>query len=77
LVASVADIAERVTVPRQVPAAIRRKRFLVAVADHSLLISASIMFTAPFVFIILTALMTDKQALTANLWPSPFRLKNF
>jgi multiple sugar transport system permease protein len=59
------------------PAAVRRKRFLIAVADHSLLIAASIMFLAPFVFIVLTSLMTNEQALSPRLWPSPFRWANF
>ena len=28
-------------------------------------------------FILLTSLMTDRQALSSNLWPHPFRLRNF
>jgi multiple sugar transport system permease protein len=48
-----------------------------AVADHSLLIAAAIIFLAPFMFIVLTAFMTDAQALSPNLWPQPFRLQNF
>jgi multiple sugar transport system permease protein len=62
---------------RKLPAAVRRRRFLIAVADHSLLIVAAIAFLAPIVFIALTALMTDKQALTASLWPHPFHWSNF
>ena len=58
---------------RKPPAAVRRRRFLIAVADHSLLIAMSIMFLAPFVFIVLTSLMTNDQALSPKLWPSPFR----
>jgi multiple sugar transport system permease protein len=64
-------------VRRRPPAAVRRKRFLVAVAQHSVLIAAAIAFLAPFVFIVLTSLMTTDQALSANLWPHPFRLQNF
>ena len=64
-------------VRRKVPAAVRRKRFLVAVANHSLLIVAGVMFLAPFFFIVLTALMTNEQALSSHLWPSPFRWQNF
>jgi multiple sugar transport system permease protein len=64
-------------VRRKPPAAVRRRRFLVAVADHSLLIAAAIAFLAPFVFITLTALMTNHQALSANFWPHPFRWQNF
>jgi multiple sugar transport system permease protein len=62
---------------RKPPVAVRRKRFLIAVADHSLLIAVSIMFLAPFVFILLTSLMTNEQALSPRLWPSPFRWANF
>ena len=32
---------------------------------------------APVVFVVLTALMTNRQALTAELWPQPFRWENF
>ncbi len=64
-------------VRRRPPASVRRKRLLLAVANHSLLIAASIAFLAPFVFIALTALMTNNQALSANLWPHPFAWHNF
>jgi len=56
---------------------VRRRRFLVAVADHSILIVFAIAFLAPLVFITLTALMTDDQALTPTLWPHPFQWSNF
>jgi multiple sugar transport system permease protein len=64
-------------VRRQPPVAVRRRRFLVAVADHSLLIAAALIFIAPFVFIVLTALMTNSQALSPRLWPHPFQWHNF
>ena len=64
-------------VRRKAPAAVRRRRFLVAVADHSILIVFAIAFLAPLVFITLTALMTDDQALTPTLWPHPFQWSNF
>jgi multiple sugar transport system permease protein len=35
------------------------------------------MFLAPIVFIVLTALMTDQQALSPRLWPHPFQWSNF
>jgi len=72
--------AAGVSVPfvrRRLPAHVRRRRFLVAVANHSLLIAAAIVFLAPFVFITLTALMTNGQALSARLWPHPFAWHNF
>jgi multiple sugar transport system permease protein len=64
-------------VRRKVPLAVRRRRFLIAVANHSLLIAASIIFLAPFVFILLTALMSHNQALSSEIWPQPFRWRNF
>ena len=63
--------------PARPPKAVRRKRLLIAVADHSILIGLAIAFLAPFVFIVLTALMTNDQALSSNLWPQPFRFGNF
>jgi multiple sugar transport system permease protein len=62
---------------RRPPRAVRRRRFLILVADHALLIAAAVAFLAPVVFIALTALMTNDQALSAHLWPSPFRWSNF
>jgi multiple sugar transport system permease protein len=64
-------------VKRKAPAAVRRRRFLIAVADHSILIVLVIAFLLPIVFIALTALMTDGQALTPSLWPHPFQWSNF
>jgi multiple sugar transport system permease protein len=56
---------------------VRRRKLLLAVANHSVLIAAAIAFLAPFVFITLTALMTNDQTLSAHLWPHPFRWANF
>ena len=64
-------------VRRRPPAAVRRQRFLVGIANHSLLIAAALIFIAPFGFIVLTALMTNHQALSDHLWPRPFRWRNF
>ena len=63
-------------VRRRPPRAVRRKRLLIAVADHSLLIAVAIGFLAPFVFMVLTALMTSDQALSSKLWPHPFHWSN-
>ncbi len=62
---------------RELPRSVRRRRFLLAVADHSLLIAAALAFLAPVVFITLTALMTNAQALSPRLWPHPFQWRNF
>ncbi|HVI17143.1 MAG TPA: carbohydrate ABC transporter permease [Gaiellales bacterium] len=62
---------------RRPPRAVRRKRLLVAVANHSVLIAVSIAFLAPIAFIALTALMSDEQTLSPRLWPHPFAWHNF
>jgi multiple sugar transport system permease protein len=56
---------------------VRRRRFLMAVANHTMLIVVSAMFTLPFLFVVLTSLMTTDQALTTELWPRPFRWTNY
>jgi multiple sugar transport system permease protein len=62
---------------RRVPASVRRRRALIAIADHSLLIAGAIAFLAPLVFMVLTSLMTTDQALSPKLWPDPFRWSNY
>ena len=47
------------------------------VANHAVLIGVSIVFVLPILFMILTALMTDQQALSTKLIPSPVEWKNF
>ena len=64
-------------VRRRPPARVRRRRLLIGIANHSLLIAAAIAFLAPFIFITLTALMTNDQALSSHLWPRPFAWHNF
>ena len=54
----------------------RTTRRLTWIAEHSILIVLAIMFISPFVFMVLTALMTNDQALSTRLWPQPFRFSN-
>ena len=70
-------VAAGALVRRKPPWAVRRRRLLLAVANHSLLIVAAVIFLSPFIFITLTALMTNSQALSSHLWPHPFRWQNF
>jgi multiple sugar transport system permease protein len=77
MASAVPALEARPLVRRQLPREVRRKRFLIAVADHSLLIAAAIIFLAPFIFIALTALMGHDQALSSRIWPHPFRWSNF
>jgi multiple sugar transport system permease protein len=55
----------------------RRRRFLSSVGTHSMLIATSLMFLLPMVFVIATALMTDRQSLTPSVLPQPFQWGNF
>src|SRR4029450_3230267 len=64
-------------VRRTPPRAVRRRRLLVTIADHSLLIAGAVLFLAPVVFVTLTALMTNTRALSPQLWPDPFQWSNF
>jgi len=62
---------------RPVPPAVRRRRMLLVIANHSVAIALSIAFLLPFVFIIATSLMTNQQALSPNVWPHPFVWSNY
>jgi multiple sugar transport system permease protein len=64
-------------VRRRPPVAVRRRRLLISVANHSLLIATAIIFLLPFVFVLLTSLMTSHQALSPKLWPDPFAWHNY
>lgn len=54
-----------------------RPRRLASIAEHATLVAIAAMFLVPFVFVFLTAVMTDRQALTTRLWPHPFVWSNF
>jgi multiple sugar transport system permease protein len=46
------------------------------VAVHAFAIACALFFVLPFVFVALTAVMTDQQSLTRDLWPNPFQWHN-
>jgi multiple sugar transport system permease protein len=56
---------------------VRRRRLLYAIGRHSLLIALPLAFVLPFVFVLLTALMSSDQALSHRLIPHPFEWGNF
>jgi multiple sugar transport system permease protein len=60
-----------------VTASLRWQRLIGTVGRHALLIAGAAVFLMPFVFILLTALMTNDQALSDRLWPDPFQPSNF
>jgi multiple sugar transport system permease protein len=63
--------------PRRVSQRVRRRRLLMGVADHIVLITVSLAFVLPVLFMLLTAVMTDQQALSSKVIPDPFVWKNF
>ncbi|MEV4680262.1 carbohydrate ABC transporter permease [Streptomyces kurssanovii] len=55
----------------------RRRAALEWIAVHALAIAAALFFLLPFVFVFLTAVMSDDQALTRDLWPHTWEWGNF
>jgi multiple sugar transport system permease protein len=64
---------------RQVAARRRRSRkeWLSWVAQNAVGIAVAIAFVLPLVFVFLTAVMTDEQALTSAIWPREWQWSNF
>ncbi|MER5492176.1 carbohydrate ABC transporter permease [Streptomyces sp. NPDC002454] len=55
----------------------RRRAVLHWIAVHSLGVAAALFFLLPFVFVVLTSLMNDQQALTRDLWPREWAFGNY
>jgi multiple sugar transport system permease protein len=55
----------------------RTRRRLLWVGTHAVAIVLAVMFLAPLVFMFLTAVMSDRQALSADLWPREWHVGNF
>ncbi|MCY0925564.1 carbohydrate ABC transporter permease [Streptomyces sp. H27-H1] len=55
----------------------RRQAALHWVAVHSLGVAAALFFILPFVFLFLTSVMSDQQALTRDLWPHSWEWDNY
>ncbi|MER7620186.1 carbohydrate ABC transporter permease [Streptomyces sp. NPDC126503] len=55
----------------------RRKALLHWIAVHSLAVAAALFFVLPFVFVLLTSLMSDAQALTRDLTPNTWHPENY
>jgi len=56
---------------------VRRRRLLLSIGNHAILIAVSVAFMLPILFMFATALMTDQQALSQRLIPSPVMWSNF
>ncbi|MFE0736256.1 carbohydrate ABC transporter permease [Streptomyces sp. NPDC058855] len=55
----------------------RRTALLHWIAVHSLAVAAALFFVLPFVFVLLTSLMSDAQALTRDLTPNTWHPENY
>ncbi|WP_225729101.1 MULTISPECIES: carbohydrate ABC transporter permease [unclassified Nocardia] len=66
-----------VTGPPAEPTTAHRRDVLSWVATHSLAIAAALLFLMPFVFLFLTSVMSDRQALTSDLLPAEWHWGNY
>ena len=67
-----------VTAPRPVPKPRKTKAQLLNwIAVHSIALVMGVIFTVPLLFVLLTSVMSDQQALTANMWPTEWHFENF
>lgn len=55
----------------------RRKRILHWIAVHSIAIAVALLFVLPFVFVFLTSVMSDDQAMSGDLWPASWHWENY
>ena len=67
-------IAPAASVPRN---GRNKRQVLNWIAVHSIALAMGVIFTVPLVFVFLTSVMSDRQALTANMWPSEWHFENF
>lgn len=58
-------------------AAARRRAVLEWIGVHALAVAAALFFLLPFVFVLLTAVMSGDQTLTRDLWPHTWQWSNF
>lgn len=55
----------------------RRRRILNWIAVHSIAIAVALLFVLPFVFVFLTSVMSDDQAMSGDLWPNSWHWENY
>ncbi|MFE9250388.1 carbohydrate ABC transporter permease [Streptomyces sp. NPDC007088] len=55
----------------------RRKRILNWIAVHTVAIALALVFILPFVFVFLTSVMSDSQAMSGSLWPTSWHWSNY
>lgn len=67
----------RLSPPSEEERTARRRSLLEWIAVHALGVAAALFFTLPFVFVVLTSLMSDQQALTRDLVPDTWQWDNY
>ncbi|MFE9852957.1 carbohydrate ABC transporter permease [Streptomyces sp. NPDC005576] len=55
----------------------RRTRVLHWIAVHSVALAVALLFLLPFVFVFLTSVMSDAQAMSGDLWPDSWHWENY
>ena len=55
----------------------RRKKVLVWIGEHAILVALAVLFMGPIVLVILTSLMSNEQALTASFIPRTWEWSNY
>src|SRR5919199_593709 len=58
------------------PVTHQRRAGLEWIGVHALAVAAALFFVLPFVFVALTAVMSDQQTLTRDLWPDEWEWRN-
>jgi multiple sugar transport system permease protein len=71
------DLRSATALPAEAPPEHRRRRITFEwIGVHAIGIALALLFLLPFVFIALTALMSDQQTLTRDLWPQTWQWHN-
>ncbi|MGD6745451.1 carbohydrate ABC transporter permease [Streptomyces sp. BH106] len=72
-------VTDTAPAPESGPAArrARRQRILNWIAVHSIAIAVALLFVLPFVFVFLTSVMSDGQAMSGDLWPDSWHWENY
>ncbi|TQS43415.1 carbohydrate ABC transporter permease [Cryptosporangium phraense] len=55
----------------------RRDDVLVWIATHAVAIGLALLFVLPIVFLLLTSVMSDRQALDGSFWPTTWQWSNY
>ncbi|UQI43645.1 carbohydrate ABC transporter permease [Streptomyces sp. HU2014] len=59
------------------PAGHRARSALRWIAVHTTAVAAALFFVLPFVFVLLTSVMSDEQAMSGELWPHEWHWSNY